>query len=67
MKPVIVDRTQPNEFITRFVKYVQSGALLDLGAGHGGHAKFASENGFNVIAVEPDKQLCAIPSQCTYV
>lgn len=60
MKPVIVDRTQPNEFIKRFVKYVPSGDLLDLGAGHGRHAKFASEHGFDVTVVEPDNELCAI-------
>lgn len=56
-KPVIVDRTQPNEFITRFVKYAENGDLLDLGAGHGRHTKFASEHGFKVTAVEPDPEL----------
>lgn len=60
MRPVIVDPNQPNEFITRFVNYVSSGDLLDLGAGHGRHAGFASEHGFNVAAVEPDNELCAI-------
>lgn len=63
MKPVIVDRTQPNEFITRFVNYVSGGDLLDMGAGHGRHAKFASEHGFDVTAVEPDTELCAILEQ----
>jgi tellurite methyltransferase len=63
MEPVIVDLTQPNKFITRFVKYVPNGNLLDLGAGHGRHAKFASEHGFNVTAVEPDNELCAVLKQ----
>lgn len=63
MEPIIVDPTQPNEFITRFINYVSEGYLLDLGAGHGRHAKFASEQGFNVIAVEPDHELCAVLEQ----
>jgi len=58
MKPVIIDRTQPNEFITKFTKYKSAGTLLDLGAGHGRHAIFAAERGFVVEAVEPDKTLC---------
>ena len=63
MQPVIVDRTQPNEFITRFVNYVEKGDLLDLGAGHGRHAKFALQHGFKVSAVEPDNELCAVLKQ----
>lgn len=58
MKPIVVDPNQPNEFITRFIKYLSSGTLLDLGAGHGRHATFAAEHGFNVTAVEPDKDFC---------
>lgn len=59
MKPVIIDPTQPNEFITRYIKYVSTGSLLDLGAGPGRHASFAAQHGFNVVAVEPDGELCA--------
>lgn len=59
MRPIIVDPTQPNEFITHFVEYVLNGDLLDLGAGHGRHSVFASKHGFNVTAVEPDEDLCA--------
>lgn len=60
MQPVIIDPTQPNEFITHFTKYVPSGDLLDLGAGPGRHAAFAAQHGFKVVAVEPDEQLCGI-------
>ncbi len=58
MKPVIVDPTQPNEFITHFINYIPSGDLLDLGAGSGRHAVFAAQHDFRVVAVEPDEELC---------
>lgn len=63
MQPVIVDPTQPNEFITHFINYVSGGNLLDHGAGPGRHAAFAAQHGFEVTAVEPDQELCATLQQ----
>lgn len=60
MKPIIVDRNQPNKFITRLINYVPSGDLLDLGAGPGRHSAFAAKHGFDVTAVEPDAKLCGV-------
>jgi tellurite methyltransferase len=63
MKSIIVDPAQPNECITHFINYMPSGDLLDLGAGPGRHAAFASQHGFNVTAVEPDQELCTVLRQ----
>ena len=57
-KRIVVDRTQPNLYITGLTKYKNAGALLDMGAGHGRHAIYFAQQGFEVIAVEPDAKYC---------
>ena len=57
MKPIVIDPTQPNEFITNLISYALQGDILDLGAGHGRHTIFAAQHGFDVTAVEPDEEL----------
>jgi tellurite methyltransferase len=57
-KPIVVDRTQPNSYITALLKYIKTGMLLDMGAGHGRHAIYFAQHGFEVTAVEPDVVLC---------
>ena len=57
-KRIVVDRTQPNSYITGLTKYKNAGALLDMGAGHGRHAIYFAQQGFEVIALEPDAKYC---------
>lgn len=57
---VVVDRTQPNPYITALLKYKKSGKLLDLGAGHGRHAIYFAQQGFVVTAAEPSPGLCSV-------
>ena len=57
-KPITVDRTQPNSYITALTKYLHSGSLLDLGAGHGRHAIYFAQEGFVVTAAEPLPEHC---------
>jgi tellurite methyltransferase len=40
------------------MKYLQSGSLLDLGAGHGRHAIYFAQQGFVVTAAEPVTEYC---------
>lgn len=58
MSVKVIDRTQPNSYITALIRYKNSGSLLDLGAGHGRHAVFFAEHGFEVTAVDPDSTFC---------
>ena len=59
MSVKVIDRTQPNSYITALLRYKNSGMLLDLGAGHGRHAVFFAEHGFEVTAVDPDSAFCS--------
>ena len=36
-------------------RYSTGGKLLDYGSGVGNFSKFMTDNGFNVLAIEPDK------------
>jgi tellurite methyltransferase len=58
MSVKVIDRTQPNPSITALLRYKNNGTLLDLGAGHGRHAVFFAEHGFEVTAVDPDPAFC---------
>lgn len=62
-KPKIIDRTQPNPHITALTKYKNMGKLLDIGAGHGRHAIYFAQQGFDVTAIEPDLELINIIKQ----
>lgn len=58
MSVKVIDRTQPNSYITALLRYKTSGTLLDAGAGHGRHAIFFAEHGFEVTAADPDPVFC---------
>jgi len=54
-----IETDEPRQIVYDILKYKNSGAVLDLGAGFGRHSLFLAYKGFRVTAVEIDKDKLA--------
>lgn len=55
----LIDFSKPQPYVKYVLNYVKSGEALDLGAGSGRNTRFLADHGFEVTAIDDDKEAIA--------